>query len=102
MSGTYALVRQAIIDKHQIIAAYKGHIRELCPHAIGTKNGRPQALFFQFGGTSSSGLPPGGEWRCIPIEGLEGLEVQAGEWYTAPNHSEPSSCIDVLDVEVAY
>jgi hypothetical protein len=64
MAGTYALVRQAIIDKQQIVATYKGHVREMCPHAIGTKNGRQQALFFQFGGTSSSGLPPGGEWRA--------------------------------------
>ena len=102
MSDTYLLVRQAIIDKHQIVAGYKGHIREMCPHVIGTKNGRLQALFFQFGGTSSSDLPPGGQWRCVPIEGLEDVEVQAGEWHTAPNHSEPSSCIDAIDIEVDY
>jgi len=102
MSGVYSLVREAIINKHRVIATYKGHIREMCPHAIGTKNGRQQALFFQFGGTSSSGLPPGGEWRCIPIGGLDDVLVQPGRWHTAPNHSQPQTCIDVIDVEVAY
>lgn len=102
MADTYSVVRQAIIDKQQIVATYQGHVREMCPHAIGTKNGRQQALFFQFGGTSSSGLPPGGQWRCIPIEGLDHVMSQPGEWHTAENHSEPSTCIDIIDVEVAY
>jgi hypothetical protein len=102
MSDAYSLVRQAILDKDQITATYKGHLREMCPHAIGMKNGRPQALFFQFGGTSSSGLPPDGEWRCIPIEGLDDIVIEAGEWHTAPNHSQPQTCVDVIDVEVAY
>jgi hypothetical protein len=60
MLNTYAVVRQAIIDKHQILATYKDHHREMCPHVIGTKTGRQQALFFQFAGSSSTGLPPGG------------------------------------------
>ena|ERR1700689_700931 len=102
MSNAYSLVRQAILDKHQIIATYKGHLREMCPLAIGMKNGRPQALFFQFGGTSSTGLPPGGEWRCIPIEGLEGTMSRAGDWHSAPNHSQPQTCVDVIDVEIAF
>ncbi len=102
MSDMYSLVRQAILDKQQIIATYKGHVREMCPHVIGMKNGRPQALFFQFGGTSSSGLPPDGEWRCIPIEGLDRVVSQDGEWHSAPNYSQPQTCVDVIDVEVAY
>lgn len=102
MSDVYSLVRQAIVDKEQIIATYKGHVREMCPHVIGMKNGRPQALFFQFGGTSSSGLPPDGEWRCIPIEGLDRVVSQAGEWHSAPNHSQPQTCVDIIDVEVVY
>ena len=102
MSDIYATVRQAILDKHQITATYNDHVREMCPHVIGMKNGRPQALFFQFGGTSSSDLPPDGEWRCIPIEGLENVVSRAGAWHTAANHSQPQTCVDVIDVEVTY
>ncbi|MGS1319406.1 hypothetical protein [Stenotrophomonas geniculata] len=47
--STYAIVRQAILDKHQITAVYDGYYREMCPHAIGEKNGKEQALFYQFG-----------------------------------------------------
>src|ERR1700689_4216802 len=101
MSDAYSLVRQAILDKHQIIATYEGHVRELCPHVIGMKSDRPQALFFQFGGTSSRELPPGGEWRCIPIDGLDGIVSRAGEWHTAANYSQLQTCVDVIDVEVA-
>lgn len=95
-------MRQAIIDKQQIIATYAGHQREMCPHVIGSKAGREQALFFQFAGGSSSGLPPGGEWRCIPIDGLSDVSAQPGEWHTGPRHSQPQTCVDQVDVEVAY
>lgn len=52
---TYALIREAIQRKQQVLATYDGHAREMCPHVLGTKDGRRQALFYQFGGTSSSG-----------------------------------------------
>ena len=31
--------------------------------------GVAQALFFQFGGESKRGLSPGGDWRCLPLDG---------------------------------
>ena len=54
-SSTYEIVKKAIIQKKQIVAEYHGHNREMCPHVIGKKYGENQALFYQFGGTSSSG-----------------------------------------------
>jgi hypothetical protein len=95
----YSIVRQAILDKDQIVATYQGHRRELCPHVIGTKGGRRQALFFQFAGSSSSGLPPGGEWRCMPIDGLGDVTSRSGQWHTGA-HTRPQTCVDDVDVEV--
>ena len=98
----YSLIRQAILDKQQVVATYQGHHRELCPHVIGTKTGRMQALFYQFGGSSNSGLGPAGSgenWRCIPIDGLSDVSVKRGTWHTAPNHSRGQTCADVIDVE---
>ena len=102
--STYQIVRDAIINKKQIIGFYDGHPREMCPHVIGSKNGREQALFYQFGGSSKSGLgPPGARenWRCIPIEGLQQVSSRDGAWHTAPNHSRPQTCVDDIDVEVS-
>lgn len=105
MQDNYTIVRNAIINKQQIFAFYNGYYREMCPHSIGTKNGRKQGLFYQFGGNSSSGsIVPGSlnNWRCIPIDGLINIEVKEGMWYSANNHSIPSTCVDVIDVEVDY
>ena len=38
-------------------AIYDGLPRLLCPHVLGRKSGRLRVLFYQFGGSSNSGLP---------------------------------------------
>ncbi|HET6997446.1 MAG TPA: hypothetical protein VFI03_02565 [Solirubrobacterales bacterium] len=99
MAGTYALVREAIEGRRQVHATFDGHRRRLCPHVIGTRNGEPRALFFQFGGASSRGLLPGGDWRCLPLDGLSDVSVHDGVWHTRA-HSEPQRCIDDVDLEI--
>lgn len=77
----------------------------MCPHAIGIKNGRMQALFYQFGVESSSGIivPDSPQnWRCIPIDGLTNVSVREGTWFTAANHSRPQTCIEKIFAEIAY
>ena len=104
-SETYNLIRQAILNKQQVVATYQGHRREMCPHVIGKKNGREQALFYQFGGSSSSGLEPAGStknWRCIPIAGLKDVSVREGAWHSFSPHTQPQTCVDRIDVEVEY
>lgn len=98
----YSLIRHAILNKLQVIGTYQGHHREMCPHTLGLKRGKQQALFFQFAGGSSKGLPPGGAWRCIRLEQLENVSVREGEWYTSDDHSVPQNCVDEIDVEVSY
>ncbi|TWH64751.1 hypothetical protein LX59_02098 [Azomonas agilis] len=103
MRTVYEIVRNAIANKEIIIATYQNHVREMCPHVIGRKNGREQALFYQFGGTSSSGpiVPDSpGNWRCIPIQGLSDVSSRAGTWHTGTNHSRPQTCVDEIDLEV--
>lgn len=95
----YEVIRAATLARRQVVATYKGYRRELCPHVLGIKNGRPQALFFQFGGGSSSALPPGGQWRCIPVDGLKDVVVRDGPWHTGVGHERLETCVDTIDVE---
>jgi len=99
-SGNYSIVRQAILDKRIVVAMYGGYQREMCPHVIGYKGGSENALFFQFGGGSKTGLPPGGEWRCIHLDELSIIEVKEGPWRTGESHSRPQTCVDQVDIEV--
>ncbi|KNH33898.1 hypothetical protein NAS92_22590 [Pantoea brenneri] len=103
MSEKYQLIAQAIREKLQITAIYQGYYREMCPHALGSKNGRHQALFYQFGGDSSKGpVTPGAKsnWRCIPVDGLTDIKLKQGEWHTAENHSQAQTCVDQIDIEI--
>jgi hypothetical protein len=102
---TYDVIREAIINKHQVTGWYRGHFREMCPHTLGWKNGKRHALLYQFDGTSSSGLHPDGSrlnWRCLDVDDLSTVEARDGDWHSAPNHSRPQSCIDEVEVEVAF
>jgi hypothetical protein len=105
-SAVYQLIRQAIIEKKCMEASYKGFLRMMCPHTLGAnKNGEEQALFYQYGGESSKGLEAPGSprnWRCLRVEELSSLKIIAGTWQGGTNHSKPQTCVDQIDVEVAY
>lgn len=104
-STIHTLLRRAIEHRWQVYATYDGHRRALCPHALGTKQGRRQCLFFQFGGTSERGgiVVPGARdnWRCLDIDKLDDVEVRVGPWFSADNHTRPSRCLDRIEIEVA-
>jgi hypothetical protein len=97
----YSLIRQAIREKLQVWATYKGRHREMCPHTLGTKNGRRQALFFQFGGESERGLEPGGDWRCLPVDGLSDVSLHEGPWHTDRRYGRTrQTCVEEIDTAV--
>jgi hypothetical protein len=121
MTHAYQIVRSAILNRQQIVATYHGYVREMCPHVIGIKRGKPatwgrggrpgkppppheeHALCYKFGGGSRSGLAPAGSpdnWRCIRLDELTNITTRPGPWHTAPNHSRPQTCVDEIDVEV--
>lgn len=103
----YEIIRDAILNRKIVTATYRGRVRIMCPHTLGTKRGRQQALFYQFAGDSSTGLGPDGDpqnWRCMFLDELANVSSQEaqGQWHTAPNHSRPQTCVDQIDVEVAF
>jgi hypothetical protein len=106
-SEKFQIIKQAIIDKNQILATYDGLPREMCPHLLGSKAGNMQCLFYQFGGNSSTGIGPEGDpnnWQCMFVSGLFNVVARAGDWHPATSHSRPSTCVDpwgiVAEVQV--
>lgn len=101
-SAAYELIKLAIKNKQTIVATFGGHHRKMCPHAIGHRHGVERVFSYQFGGTSNSGLPPGGEWRCMDISRLSNISVHDGRWHTGKSHTRPQTCISVVDLKVDY
>jgi hypothetical protein len=101
-----AMIREAILNKNIIIASYHGHVREMCPHVIGKKNGRAQVLLYQFAGESSRGLQPDGSpanWRCLRIDELSEVSIKEslGAWHTASNYSVAAQkCVGEIEAMV--
>jgi len=99
-SATYQLFRRAILDRKQITCFYHGCYRELCPHVLGHKDGQEKALAYQFGGQSTSGLPPGGEWRCLVLAKVRNARLREGPWCSGASHSRLQGCVAMVDVDV--
>ena len=39
--SAHQIIRGANINKRQVVATYHGYEREMCPHVIGVKRGKP-------------------------------------------------------------
>ena len=89
------------------MATYRGHAREMCPHAIGfSPSGKEQALFYQFEGETSQGpislTHADGRWKCMAIAKLQDVQARDGPWHSRSPHTRPQTCVDDIDVEVDY
>ena len=102
--SNYQIIKNAIQKRQCVTLFYNGHVRHMSPHVIGIKNSIQQALFFQYGGTSRSGLSgdPTRNWRCIPINKISGLSTNKDRFQTAHNHSRTQNCVDIIDAEIKY
>lgn len=99
---SYDVLRYAILSKFQVVLAHRGYVCEVCPHVLGSKNGEDQVLIYQFAGGGGSRLPPGGEWRCMKVHDITNAYSRPGTWHTGHSHTRPETCVDDIDVEVAY
>src|ERR1700675_1468418 len=102
VSEIYEVLRLAAFRRRAVSAIYDGRSRLLCPHVLGRKSGRLHALFYQFGGSSNSGLPVTpegvGDWRCLAVEKLSQVELSAEAWHTEPR-SRRQTCGDEVDFD---
>jgi hypothetical protein len=87
-------------DHKQILCTYDGCGRELCPIILGHSQGQEKALTYQFGGQSSKGLPPGGQWRCLFLSKVSAPRLREGPWHSGDSHSLPQGCVEIVDLDV--
>jgi hypothetical protein len=100
-STIYRLIWQAARARKQITCIYGGRYREACPHILGYKKLGQEAVFvFQFGGDTTSRLPPQGDWRCFSLAGVTDVQVRAGRWHSGTRHTKTQTCIQFVDVDV--
>ena len=99
----YALFVRAMAKRKQIVCMYGGYRREICPFMLGlNKKGEQAALTYQFAGETSDkkGLQPGGVWKCLHLSGVSDVRLRDGPWLGGSNHSTPSTCLKVVDLDV--
>lgn len=99
-SLNYQIFEQAMRSQKQIVCRYGGYRRELCPIVLGHSRGEEKALTYQFGGESSSGLPPGGEWRCLWLSRVSDAQLRDGPWIAGSSHLQEQGCVEDVDLDV--
>jgi hypothetical protein len=99
-SHTYKLFAEAIKNYKQIVCTYNGRYREFCPIILGHKDGQEKALTYQFGGQSEKGLPKGGQWRCLFLSRVRGVQLRDGPWHSGDRHTQPQGCVEIVDLDV--
>ena len=99
-SATYRLFREAMLRQKQVVCQYQDYFRELCPIVLGYKDREEKVLAYQFGGQSSSLLPPGGAWKCLYLSEVRDAELRDGPWREGSEHRKEQTCIDIVDLDV--
>jgi hypothetical protein len=102
MPSNADLLIEAIHQRKQVTGYYDGFRREMCPHVIGWKRDSHHVLSYQFAGDSSKGLPSGGEWKCMDVDGISELALRDGPWHTGATHGKPQTCVDRIEAQVTY
>jgi hypothetical protein len=96
---SYALVRQAILDRASLTAIYENYVRHFSPHMIGKHvNGVPIVVAYQYGGGKPGGLPSSGEWYWYLVPRLHYVKRNSDKWLWGPIAGRPSNVIREIDV----
>lgn len=99
-SPTYQLIMQAMITRQPVLCLYGGFARAICPIILGHTVGRERVLAFQFAGGASSGLPPGGQWKCFDVADISEVELRQGRWHSGGSHRQPQHCVADVELDV--
>jgi hypothetical protein len=96
----YDLFRDAMEARKPLRCTYRGKRRDVCAILLGQTGGHEKSLTFQFAGESNSGLPKGGEWRCLWLDDVSDVERIDGAWRAGASHTQPQGCVRNVDFDV--
>ena len=103
LAATWALIETALRQRRPLQISYRGHQRELSPHALGIKNHRPMLLAYQTNNPTEP-VNPQPQWRCMYLDQIDhiGPADSTHNWQTAdtynPEHPFPN--IDHLAIAI--
>lgn len=98
--GVYETLKEAIATKRCVRVMAAGRSRDLCPHALGQKDGSPRVLAFQYEGGSVSGLAPGGQWRTFFLREITSAKIIDGPWRSGKNLvAKAEASLDRVDIQ---
>jgi hypothetical protein len=93
-----AILIRAIELRHRVEVLAGGRRREVCPFALGYKDGVRKVLTFQVEGGSRSGLASGGAWRCFALDDIAWAETVEGAWRSGANPvAKTEASLDVVE-----
>jgi hypothetical protein len=99
----HVVLRLAITFKRCVRVRTAGFSRDICPHALGFKDGSPHLLAFQYDGSSVSGLSGDGQWRAFFVHDIEEASPIDGSWHTGPNLvAKMEACLDRVEYSVRH
>jgi hypothetical protein len=98
-SRNYGLFAKALIERKQVICIYDGYRRELYPIILGHTKGEEAALVYQFAGGGRSELPPDGQWKCLRLAKVSGVQLREGAWRDGASHHRAQVCVEVVDLD---
>ena len=108
-SKSLEIIKKAMEERKSISAYYEGYFRKLSPYELGTKKGKYQCLFYQYGGESSKGIINGKSkynWRCLKLDKLEQIQIldEPLEKPEIVSHKRPSYCVDnvIKQIDIEY
>jgi hypothetical protein len=96
INTAWNVLHAAIAQRRPIRARYHNHLRVLCPHAIGWKNGRPKALVYQTAIIDPPTAHDHRGWRSLYVDQIEDATISHDHWQTANNYTPHTTGIDTL------
>lgn len=97
------VLRDAIAGRKSVRLNYNGEERQVCPHALGQRDGKTFVLAYQVKGPSSTGTVSKGSrnnWRCLDASLVTDAEIVDDEWRTSSDGQWPQGCIEDVECEV--
>jgi len=99
----HEVLKAAIDSRCCVRLRIAGSQRQVCPHALGFKQGSPRLLAFQYEGASVSGLASGGQWRAFFVHEIEDASIIEGAWRSGPNFvAKVEACLDRIAYSVHH